>query len=95
MEKNTPTEDKPFWVTKKGGWIAIILLHFFAIASIFFEIIEPHSDEIHKSERIHELEFLASYSIYGFVACVILVFMGRILRKITMRNENYYEDPNP
>jgi hypothetical protein len=36
------------------------------------------------------LDFLASYAIYGFVACVILVLMGRVLRRLVIRNENYY-----
>jgi hypothetical protein len=32
------------------------------------------------------------YSLYGFVACVILVLIAKELRKITMRSEGYYDD---
>jgi hypothetical protein len=38
------------------------------------------------------------YAIYGFVACVLLVVIAKELRKLLMRDENYYdriEDPIP
>lgn len=31
------------------------------------------------------------YAIYGFIACVILVMLARELRKVVMRDENYYK----
>ena len=31
------------------------------------------------------------YAIYGFVACVILVMLARELRKLVMRDEDYYD----
>jgi hypothetical protein len=31
------------------------------------------------------------YAIYGFVACVLLVLLAREMRKLLMRDENYYE----
>nr|VFJ44750.1 MAG: hypothetical protein BECKDK2373C_GA0170839_100938 [Candidatus Kentron sp. DK]VFJ44919.1 MAG: hypothetical protein BECKDK2373B_GA0170837_100848 [Candidatus Kentron sp. DK] len=33
------------------------------------------------------------YAIYGFVACVALVLIATQLRKILMRDEDYYEKP--
>jgi len=32
------------------------------------------------------------YSLYGFVACVILVLVAKELRKMIMRSEDYYDD---
>lgn len=32
------------------------------------------------------------YGIYGFGACVILVLVAKELRKILMRDEDYYDD---
>jgi len=33
------------------------------------------------------------YSVYGFVACVILVIIAKyVLRPMVMRNEDYYDD---
>ncbi|MDD3421273.1 MAG: hypothetical protein PHS47_03115 [Methanocellales archaeon] len=31
------------------------------------------------------------YAIYGFVACVSLVFMAKLLRKFIKRGEDYYD----
>jgi len=31
------------------------------------------------------------YSLYGFVACVILVLLAKEMRKLVMRDEDYYE----
>ena len=32
------------------------------------------------------------YSLYGFVACVLLVLIAKELRKVLMRREDYYDD---
>jgi hypothetical protein len=32
------------------------------------------------------------YSLYGFVACVILVLIAKEMRKVIMRGEDYYDD---
>ena len=34
----------------------------------------------------------AFYAIYGFVACVALVLMAKVLRKVVMRKEDYYDE---
>jgi hypothetical protein len=31
------------------------------------------------------------YAVYGFVSCVLLIFIAKILRLFIKRNENYYE----
>ena len=33
-----------------------------------------------------------STRIYGFVACVLLVLIAKEMRKIVMRNDDYYDD---
>lgn len=41
-----------------------------------------------------ELERIpAFYALYGFIACVLLVFAAKALRTILMRSEDYYEAP--
>jgi hypothetical protein len=32
------------------------------------------------------------YSVYGFVACVVLVLVAKQMRKVLMRREDYYDD---
>lgn len=34
----------------------------------------------------------AFYAIYGFIACVVLVLIATQMRKLLMRDENYYGD---
>jgi len=34
----------------------------------------------------------AFYAIYGFIACVVLVVLAKIMRKYVMRKEDYYDD---
>ena len=34
----------------------------------------------------------AFYAIYGFVACVSLVVVAKLIRKVVMRKEDYYND---
>ncbi|UCF84042.1 MAG: hypothetical protein JSV50_23285 [Desulfobacteraceae bacterium] len=31
------------------------------------------------------------YAVYGFVSCVSLIFIAKLLRKIVRRKENYYD----
>ncbi|MEX2494583.1 MAG: hypothetical protein WD448_00760 [Woeseia sp.] len=83
--------DKPlFWVTREGARIALIALHVAAALVVLIELVFPFPEDSHAVERVHALDFLASYAIYGFVACVVLVLLGRILRRLVMRDENYY-----
>jgi hypothetical protein len=34
----------------------------------------------------------AFYALYGFVACVALVLLAKLLRKVVMRKEDYYDE---
>ena len=34
----------------------------------------------------------AFYALYGFVACVALVMVAKLIRKVVMRKEDYYDE---
>jgi len=34
----------------------------------------------------------AFYAIFGFVACVVLVVLAKAMRKVVMRQEDYYDE---
>ena len=34
----------------------------------------------------------AFYALYGFVACVLLVLLAKLMRKVVMRKEEYYDE---
>lgn len=35
--------------------------------------------------------WLGAYGVYGFVGCVLLVMAARLLRRVVMRSEDYYD----
>lgn len=93
MTDERQQKDAPlFWVTRKGARIALIALHVAALIAVAIEFIFPFPEDGHAVERVHALDFPASYAIYGFVACVILVLLGIVLRRIVMRDEDYYRE---
>lgn len=80
----------PFWLSRRGALVAVVILHIAALLVVLIEFFWPFPPDAHAVERVHALDFLASYAAYGFVACVILVLLGIVLRKIVMRGEDYY-----
>jgi hypothetical protein len=84
-------ENRPlYWVTREAARRALIALHAIALLVVLIELAMPFSADGHGVERVHTLEFPASYAIYGFIACVVLVLLGRALRRAVMRDERYY-----
>jgi len=45
-----------------------------------------HRHEVHPWERL-----VAFYPLYGFVGIVVLVYVAKLLRRISMRPEDYYD----
>lgn len=91
MTGERPQEQTPlFWVTRRGARIALVALHVAALIAVAVELLFPFPEDAHAVERVHALDFPASYAIYGFVACVILVLLGIVLRRLVMRDEDYY-----
>ncbi len=88
--RDNEAEDKLFWVTRRGARIALIALHVAALIAVLIEFVRPFPPDVHAVERVHSLDFLASYAVYGFVSCVILVLLGLVLRRLVMRDEDYY-----
>ena len=81
----------PFWVTRAGARIVIIALHVAAAAVVLVEWIRPFAGDAHALERSEVLHFLSSFAVYGFVGFVFLVLVGRVLRWLVMRPEDYWE----
>ena len=48
------------------------------------------SGELRHAERSWE-GLPTFYSVYGFVACVVLVLIAKQMRKVLMRDEDYYD----
>ena len=36
--------------------------------------------------------FYGFYAVYGFISYILLIFIAKLLRKVLMRKEEYYDD---
>jgi len=83
----------PFWLTHSGAMVAVAGTHLAAGIAVVAELVRPVSAPGgYTVKRIDALDFTASYAVYGFTACVLLVLLGIVLRKLVMRKEGYYRD---
>ncbi|MEC8428338.1 MAG: hypothetical protein VXZ35_07925 [Pseudomonadota bacterium] len=71
----------------KPGNIDKILKVFYAICVLLVV-----TDFIVHRHIYHDWEKIpAFYAVYGFVGCVILVLIAKAMRKVLMREEDYYD----
>lgn len=85
MAKNNDTEKQYLFDNPKN--IKRLLLGFYicCIALVVIELfVERHT--YHAWESV-----FGFYAIYGFVGCVFLVLASKVLRKLVMRDEDYYD----
>lgn len=82
----------PFWVTRRAALLAVVATHVAAGIAVLAEFVRPVSAGGYVVKRVAALDFTGSYAVYGFVACVLLVLLGIVLRRLVMRDENYYRD---
>jgi len=47
---------------------------------------------IHRHTTMLWEKIPAFYALYGFTACVVLVVVAKLMRKVVMRKENYYDE---
>ncbi len=98
---NAKSDEKPRYLDKPGN-VNRLLWVFYAVCAgvVAVEFVRPlgghggdGAEEVHAlAERASSLEFLGSFAVYGFIACVALVLMGKGLRRLTMRSEDFYDD---
>lgn len=79
-------KEKTYFLDKKEN-IKKILYVFYALCALLFA-----ADFVVHRHTYHSWEELPGfYAIFGFVACVILVLLATQMRKLVMRDEDYYE----
>ena len=84
-----PPQAPRFLESRRGVRTVLWALHAAALAAVLVEFLVPF-DPAHGAERTRVLEFLASFGAYGFIACVTLVLVGRVLRRLVMRSDDYW-----
>ncbi len=81
----TPDEKLHFF--DKPGNLKKFLRGFYIICAILLAI-----DFVHNRHVVHSWESLwGFYAVYGFVACVALVEIAKLMRALLMRAPDYYE----
>ncbi len=80
MKKELTIFDNPKNVGKFRIFLYITLV--LLLVSEFF---------IHKHHGFAWEDFPGFYAVYGFISYVFLIFVAKILRKIVMRKEDYYD----
>ena len=82
-----PAPDEPeYWLDSKAN-VDKLVLGFYIICGLLFAI-----DLFISRHALFEIEHLPGfYAIFGFVACVALVLLAKVLRLLIMRPEDYYD----
>ena len=65
-----------------------LLYGFYAVCAVLLVL-----DLVHHRHVVHAWESLFGfYALFGFVACTALVLIAKEMRKLLMRDEDYYDD---
>ena len=90
MADQQKPDDKIYWLdedknVKKIIWALCIACALSVIADLFY-----HKHIVYAAEDWVP----GMYGWYGFIGCVFLVLSAKLLRKLLMRSEDYYEEAN-
>lgn len=72
----------------KPSNVKIILNVFYALCVILVAL----DFVVHRHIYLDFEEIPAFYAIYGFIACVVLVVLAKLMRLVLMRGEHYYDE---
>lgn len=80
MKKELTIFDKPENVRRlrNGFFLALVLI---LLAEAF---VDMHGE-------FHVEHFFGFYAVFGFISYVSLIFVAKLLRKLIMRREDYYD----
>lgn len=79
-------DDRRYWLDDPRNVDKIV----YAVVAICL-LIEAADLLYHKHPHFAFETIFGFYGIFGFVSCVALVLAARVLRKVVMRDEEYYD----
>lgn len=79
-------QDESFFDKEKN--VNLILYVFYALCAILVIL----DFVVHRHIYVYFEELPTFYALYGFVACVALVVLAKLMRLVLMRDEDYYDD---
>ena len=87
-EKTSPRSDDeaPRWLDDRRN-VNMIVYGLYALCAAVL-VVDPL---IHKHGPFAIEHLWGFYGIYGLVVCVVVVLAAKLLRKLVMRGEDYYE----
>ncbi len=71
--------------SKKFINFVVYTLYFICAVLLLFDVFH------HRHGHFNFEEWFSFYAVYGFIACIAIVFSAIQLRKILMRDEDYYD----
>ncbi|MDP7344178.1 MAG: hypothetical protein QGI52_05645 [Alphaproteobacteria bacterium] len=74
------------WIEKRKNLVLMVRI-FLAVCILLLLL----NLVIHRHELFTWEGWFGFYGFYGFVACVTLVLAARLLRRLVMRREDYYD----
>ncbi|HJN60147.1 MAG TPA: hypothetical protein QF630_03795 [Alphaproteobacteria bacterium] len=74
------------WIEKRKN--LVLMVRIFLAVCILLLLLDLI---IHRHELFTWEGWFGFYGFYGFVACVTLVLAARLLRRLVMRREDYYD----
>ena len=84
------TDSKEYWLDNKKNvnkiWYGLVSICIISVLADFFY----HKHVTHPVEDL----IVGMYAWYSFIVCVFLVLSAKLLRKILMRSEDYYDEIN-
>jgi hypothetical protein len=94
-EDESEKDEKVYWLDDPANVKRVIRWFFVACAVVAsLDVVlwwerRQHPDEVHEHFWIEGTPFF--YCWYGLGACVLLVLVAKQLRKVLMRDEDYYD----
>ena len=86
-----PPGERKFYFDHPKNVKKVLRLFFFCCVVLFsVDLLELVGFEF-KHTHYQVEGWIGFYGIYGFIGCTILVLAAKVLRKIVMRNEDYYD----
>jgi len=85
-QQDRPPHEGESWLDKPGNVTLIYrgLIAICALLAVFGLFVEAHGE-------LAIQHFPVFYGLFGFVAFIFIVFAGKALRKLVMRDEDYYD----
>lgn len=79
--------ERKYWLDDRKNVNKVIYALCTICAVVFLADLFPYKHHLHS----HFEYWFGFYSLFGFIACVSLVLAAKQLRKIVMRDEDYYD----